>query len=217
MTKDPALRITETFYSLQGESSSVGLPTFFIRLTGCPLRCSYCDTAYAFHGGSIIQIEYLLEQTRKSGTKYVCITGGEPLAQPECLTLLTALCNEGYSVSLETSGALSLACVDKRVIKIMDIKTPDSSEVAKNHWQNIDYLLPADQVKFVIGSREDYDWSKKIMQDYQLHKRVSDVLFSPSEGRVEPLDLAQWILDDKLSVRFQLQLHKIIWGNKRGV
>lgn len=217
MTKESTLRITETFYSLQGESSSVGLPTFFIRLTGCPLRCSYCDTAYAFHGGGQTRIELLLEQAKTSGARYVCITGGEPLAQPECLTLLTVLCDEGFSVSLETSGALPIQGVDKRVIKIMDIKTPDSSEVEKNLWSNIDHLLPHDQVKFVIGSRQDYHWSKKIMQDYSLHNRVSNVLFSPTEGRVQAQDLAQWILDDKLPVRFQLQLHKIIWGNKRGV
>lgn len=217
MTKDSTLRITETFYSLQGESASVGIPTFFIRLTGCPLRCTYCDTAYAFHGGALVQIDNLVMQAKDSATKYVCVTGGEPLAQPECLPLLTALCDAGFIVSLETSGALPIDRVDKRVIKIMDIKTPDSSEIEKNHWQNIDYLLPHDQVKFVIGSREDYEWSKKITQKHQLQHKVSDVLFSPSEGRVQPEALAQWILDDKLLVRFQLQLHKVIWGNRRGV
>jgi 7-carboxy-7-deazaguanine synthase len=217
MTKESTLRITETFYSLQGESSFVGTPTFFIRLTGCPLRCNYCDTAYAFHGGGLIDIKSLLEQAKTSGTKYVCVTGGEPLAQPECLALLTELCNEGFSVSLETSGALSIEYVDKRVNRIMDIKTPDSGEVKKNHWQNIHHLLPHDQVKFVIGSREDYEWSKKIMRDYQLSQKVGEILFSVSQGRVQPENLAQWILDDKLPVRFQLQLHKVIWGDKRGV
>lgn len=217
MSNPSTLRITETFYSLQGESAAVGIPTFFIRLTGCPLRCTYCDTAYAFHGGELIAIETLLERVKASGAQYVCVTGGEPLAQPECLTLLTVLCDQGFTVSLETSGALPIEQVDKRVIKIVDIKTPASSEVEKNRWSNIPHLLHSDQVKFVIGSRDDYEWSKKITQEYQLQTRVSDVLFSPSEGCVLPMELAQWILDDKLSVRFQLQLHKIIWGNKRGV
>ena len=211
------IRVTETFFSLQGESSLVGVPTFFIRLTGCPLRCTYCDTAYAFHGGGLIQMNMLVEQAKTSGAKYVCVTGGEPLAQQECLPLLSALCDAGFTVSLETSGAMPIETVDQRVIKIVDVKTPDSSEVEKNRWQNIDYLLPQDQVKFVIGSRADYDWSKNIMQQYELQKKVNTVLFSPSEGCVLPADLAQWILDDQLSVRFQLQLHKIIWGNKRGV
>jgi len=211
------LRVTETFLSLQGESSFVGLPTYFIRLTGCPLRCNYCDTAYAFQGGSLVPIENLLEQSNASGAKYVCVTGGEPLAQSECLMLLTALCDAGFLVSLETSGALPIDLVDKRVIKIVDIKTPDSGEVEKNHWQNINHLLPHDQVKFVIGSQQDYQWSKKIVQEHRLQNKVSDVLFSPSEGRIQPADLARWILEDKLRVRFQLQLHKIIWGNKRGV
>jgi 7-carboxy-7-deazaguanine synthase len=217
MTKTSTLRVTETFYSLQGESSSVGLPTFFIRLTGCPLRCTYCDTAYAFHGGELIAVETLLNQVKASGARYVCVTGGEPLAQPECLILLTILSDAGFVVSLETSGALPIEQVDKRVIKVMDIKTPDSNEVEKNRWQNIDFLLPTDQVKFVIGSRHDYEWSKKVMQDNQLPTKVSEVLFSPSEGCLQAVELAQWILDDKLPVRFQLQLHKIIWGNKRGV
>ena len=217
MANESTLRITETFYSLQGESSFSGKPTFFIRLTGCPLRCSYCDTAYAFHGGNLMAVAKLVEQARASGASYVCVTGGEPLAQPECQALLTALCDEGFTVSLETSGALPIAHVDKRVHKIVDIKTPDSGELEKNHWPNIPQLLPHDQVKFVIGSRADYDWSKKILQDYELVMKASEILFSPSQGRVQPEQLAQWILEDKLAVRFQLQLHKIIWGDKRGV
>jgi len=211
------VRVTETFFSLQGESSLVGVPTFFIRLTGCPLRCTYCDTAYAFHGGGLIRVEKLRDEAKASGAHYVCVTGGEPLAQPECLPLLTMLCDEGFTVSLETSGAMPIECVDQRVIKVVDIKTPNSGEVEKNRWQNIGYLLPQDQVKFVIGSRDDYDWSKKILEQYALPEKVNTVLFSPSEGRVQPADLAQWILDDQLPIRFQLQLHKIIWGNKRGV
>jgi len=217
MTRDSTLRITETFFSLQGESSLAGIPTFFIRLTGCPLRCTYCDTAYAFHGGKLVQLADLVAQAKTSGAQYVCVTGGEPLAQPECLSLLSELCNASFQVSLETSGALTIEHVDQRVIKIVDIKTPASSEAEKNLWQNIAHLLPQDQVKFVIGGRSDYDWSKKILQQYELSKKVSNVLFSPSEGRVPAADLAQWILEDKLPVRFQMQLHKIIWGNKRGV
>ena len=211
------IRITETFFSLQGESSLAGVPTFFIRLTGCPLRCTYCDTAYAFHGGRLISIEHLLDQAKASGARYVCVTGGEPLAQPECLPLLSALCDEGFTVSLETSGAMPVEPVDQRVIKIMDIKTPDSGEVDKNRWQNINSLSLQDQVKFVIGSRADYEWSKKILRDYVLPEKTGTVLFSPSAGCLQPADLAQWILDDQLPVRFQLQLHKIIWGNRRGV
>lgn len=217
MIHESTLRITETFYSLQGESSFSGKPTFFIRLTGCPLRCTYCDTAYAFHGGQLLPITTLLAQAKASATRYVCVTGGEPLAQPECQALLTALCDDGFAVSLETSGALPIAKVDKRVHKIVDIKTPDSGEVEKNYWPNIPHLLPHDQVKFVIGSRADYDWSKKIMQEHGLAMKVDEILFSPSQGRVQPEQLAQWILDDKLPVRFQLQLHKVIWGDKRGV
>jgi len=216
-TRVAQLRVTETFFSLQGESSFVGMPTFFIRLTGCPLRCTYCDTAYAFHGGELFSLNQLIEKAKNSHAHFVCVTGGEPLAQPECLLLLTALCDEGFTVSLETSGAIPIEHVDQRVIKIMDIKTPDSGEQQKNLWQNINYLQRQDQVKFVIGSHQDYEWSKKILQQYQLDQKVTNRLFSPSEGKIRPADLAQWILDDKLSVRFQLQLHKVIWGGKRGV
>lgn len=212
-----SLRITETFFSLQGESSLVGLPTFFIRLTGCPLRCSYCDTAYAFQGGKQVSIESLLDEAEASATRYVCVTGGEPLAQPECLPLLSALCDAGFTVSLETSGALPIQTVDGRVMKIMDIKTPDSGELERNLWSNLDYLLPQDEIKFVIGSRTDYEWSKNFFQQHPSLQQVKQVLFSPSADRVKPEQLAQWILEDKLPVRFQLQLHKIIWGNRQGV
>jgi len=211
------LRITETFFSLQGESSLVGHPTFFIRLTGCPLRCTYCDTAYAFQGGRLVSIEALVAEAVASGTGYVCVTGGEPLAQPECLPLLSALCEAGFTVSLETSGALPVTAVDRRVMKVMDIKTPDSGEMEKNLWSNLDYLLPQDEIKFVIGSRTDYEWSKNFFQQHPSLQRVKQVLFSPSAGRVKPEQLAGWILEDKLPVRFQLQLHKIIWGNRQGV
>lgn len=212
-----SLRITETFFSLQGESSLVGLPTFFIRLTGCPLRCSYCDTAYAFQGGKQVSIESLLDEAEASATRYVCVTGGEPLAQPECLPLLSALCDAWFTVSLETSGALPIQTVDGRVMKIMDIKTPDSGELERNLWSNLDYLLPQDEIKFVIGSRTDYEWSKNFFQQHPSLQQVKQVLFSPSADRVKPEQLAQWILEDKLPVRFQLQLHKIIWGNRQGV
>lgn len=212
-----SLRITETFFSLQGESSLVGHPTFFIRLTGCPLRCTYCDTAYAFQGGKLITLAALVAEAQGSGTRYVCVTGGEPLAQPECLTLLSALCDAGFTVSLETSGALPIHAVDTRVIKIMDIKTPDSGELEKNLWSNLDHLLPHDEIKFVISSRNDYEWSRNFFQQHPALQAVQQVLFSPTAGRVPPGQLAQWILEDKLPVRFQLQLHKIIWGNRQGV
>jgi 7-carboxy-7-deazaguanine synthase len=217
MTEALALRITETFFSLQGESSLAGVPTFFIRLTGCPLRCNYCDTAYAFQGGDMIALDTLLARAHASGARYVCVTGGEPLAQSNCLPLLSALCDAGFIVSLETSGALTIQHVDHRVIKIVDIKTPDSAEVDKNLWGNLAYLSPQDQLKFVISSRADYDWSKTILRKHQLENKVAHILFSPTENRLPAADLAQWILDDKLTVRFQLQLHKIIWGNWRGV
>lgn len=211
------LRITETFFSLQGESSLVGRPTFFIRLTGCPLRCTYCDTAYAFQGGKLVSVETLVAEAEASGTRYVCVTGGEPLAQPECLPLLAALCDAGFIVSLETSGALPVNAVDSRVMKIMDIKTPDSGEMAKNLWSNLDCLLPQDEVKFVIGSRTDYEWSKNFFQQHPSLQQVKQVLFSPSADRMQLEQLAGWILEDKLPVRFQVQLHKIIWGNRQGV
>jgi 7-carboxy-7-deazaguanine synthase len=209
------LRITEIFYSLQGETRTVGLPTVFVRLTGCPLRCGYCDTEYAFQGGQWHEIDAILEQVASYGAKYVTVTGGEPLAQKACLPLLSQLCDAGYEVSLETSGALDVSEVDPRVVKVMDIKTPGSKEVLKNRLQNIDHLLPHDQVKFVICHREDYDWSKDIVQQYQLTNRCQ-VLFSPSYGEQPAGELADWILQDRLPVRLQIQLHKFLWGDAKG-
>ncbi len=209
------LKITEIFYSLQGETRTVGLPTVFIRLTGCPLRCQYCDTAYAFSGGQNKSIEEILSAVEKYHTKYVTVTGGEPLAQPDCFNLLTQLCDRGYLVSLETSGAISIVDVDPRVVKIVDIKTPDSLESSKNKIENIAHLLPQDQIKFVICDRSDYDWSKKIISQFALDKKC-EILFSPSYQQLHYADLADWILADQLPVRFQVQLHKIIWGDVPG-
>jgi len=209
------LKITEIFFSLQGETRTVGLPTIFIRLTGCPLRCQYCDTAYAFSGGKNISIDEILKTLLKYNTKYVTVTGGEPLAQKECLLLLTQLCDRGYWVSLETSGAISTVDVDPRVVKIVDIKTPASLESSKNNFENIAYLLPQDQIKFVICDRADYEWSKKIMDQFKLIEKC-EVLFSPSYQQLSYADLADWILKDQLSVRFQIQLHKVIWGDVPG-
>ncbi len=209
------LRITEIFFSLQGETRTVGLPTVFIRLTGCPLRCGYCDTAYAFHGGKSFTLPEILSCVAEYQPRYVTVTGGEPLAQPDCLELLTALCDVGYTVSLETSGALDVAGVDPRVVKIVDIKTPGSQEVHRNRYENIDYLLPHDQIKFVICDREDYEWSKQMLSHYRLSDRC-EVLFSPSFQQMDNKSLADWILQDRLPVRFQVQLHKYIWGDVRG-
>jgi len=215
VSTDPSLRITEIFFSLQGETKTVGLPTIFIRLTGCSLRCQYCDTAYAFHGGVKYDIDAILSEVKKYHTHYVTVTGGEPLAQKACLTLLTRLCDEGYEVSLETSGALSIAQVDTRVVKVVDIKTPGSCEVDKNHWENIPYLLAHDQVKFVICDEADYDWAKQTIERYHLTSRCQ-VLFSPSYQQIIPRDLADWILRDQLPVRLQIQLHKYLWGDVQG-
>ncbi len=209
------LRITEIFYSLQGESNTVGLPTVFIRLTGCPLRCVYCDTAYAFSGGKKIAIDAIVEQAEQYGTRYITVTGGEPLAQPGCLELMTKLLDKGYSVSLETSGALDVSEVDSRVVKVMDLKTPSSGELSKNRYQNIDYLTVKDQVKLVIGNDEDYEWSKAILAEYGLPNRC-EILFSPVMGQQNPTELAEKILKDRLPVRFQLQLHKILWDDAQG-
>jgi 7-carboxy-7-deazaguanine synthase len=211
-----SLKITEMFYSLQGESNTVGLPTLFIRLTGCPLRCGYCDSEYAFYGGERLGLDEILAKVAGFKPRYICVTGGEPLAQRECLTLLTLLCDAGYQVSLETSGALAVDDVDARVIKVMDLKTPGSGEVGRNRWENIPVLLPHDQIKFVICSREDYEWARFKLDEYQLHSKVADVLFSPSFGQVEPLTLAEWILADNIPVRFQLQLHKLLWNDVPG-
>ena len=210
-----SLRITEIFYSLQGESDRVGLPTVFIRLTGCPLRCGYCDTPYAFKGGQWMAFDAILEKLAQYRTPYVTVTGGEPLAQKNCLPLLTMLCDKGYQVSLETSGALSVAPVDPRVMKVMDIKTPGSLEESKNDYSNIDYLLPHDQVKFVICDENDYNWVKRVCNEYDLFKRCH-LLFSPSHGELDPGTLGDWILTDQLPVRLQVQLHKYLWGNEPG-
>lgn len=214
-SKQHALRVTEIFYSLQGESVHVGIPTVFIRLSGCPLRCSYCDTTYAFKGGDWLTLDNICAQIANYRTHYITVTGGEPLAQPGCLLLLSMLCDQGYSVSLETSGALDISQVDERVIKVMDFKTPGSSEENRNYFKNIDYLQPHDQIKFVICDRNDYEWAKSIMNTYKLSERCQ-VLFSPSHGQLSPQSLADWILDDHLNVRFQLQLHKYIWGDMPG-
>ena len=212
-----SLRISEIFYSLQGESRTSGLPTVFVRLTGCPLRCSWCDTEYAFSGGERRTLDSILQQVAGYGAKYVCVTGGEPLAQPGCLLLLERLADAGYEVSLETSGALDLAEVDARIVKVMDLKAPGSGEVEKNRYQNIKHLDHKDQVKFVIADRADYDWSASKLIEYDLAEKVSDVLFSPVSTGVEPAELAEWILADRLPVRFQIQLHRVIWGDKTGV
>lgn len=210
------LRITEIFHSLQGEARSVGLPTVFVRLTGCPLRCHYCDTAYAFSGGELMSLARIIERVGEFGCTRVCVTGGEPLAQPECLALLDRLCEQGFEVSLETSGAMSIAGVNERVSRVVDIKTPDSGEVHRNDWSNIARLTPHDQIKFVVCSRVDYDWARMKMDELQLAQRVSDVLFSPSYEQVEPLTLANWILEDRLPARLQIQLHKLLWHDAPG-
>lgn len=209
------LRITEIFFSLQGESRSVGWPTVFVRLTGCPLRCNYCDTAYAFSGGAWMTLDEVLAQVAGYGARHVCVTGGEPLAQRACLPLLTRLCDAGYAVSLETSGALDVAAVDPRVSRVMDLKTPGSGEAGKNRYENIATLTSQDQVKLVLCDRADYDWAREIIQRHDLAARC-EVLLSPCYGRLEPTQLAEWILADRLPVRFQLQLHKILWGEAQG-
>lgn len=213
---DTTLRINELFYSLQGESKTVGLPTVFIRLTGCPLRCHYCDTEYAFQGGESLTVSRILEQTQSYGTPYVCVTGGEPLAQKTCLVLLTQLCDAGFQVSLETSGAMSLEGVDPRVSIVMDLKTPASGESERNLYDNIARLGQEDQLKFVICSREDYEWAKTKLDEYQLAQQVGEVFFSPSFEQVSPTQLADWVLADRLAVRMQLQLHKILWNDEPG-
>lgn len=205
------LRVTEIFLSLQGESSRVGLPTVFVRLTGCPLRCGYCDTGYAFTGGETMTLEAILNRVADLHARYVCVTGGEPLAQKNCLSLLTALCDAGYSVSLETSGALDISEVDARVSRIVDIKTPGSGEVAKNRWENLGALTPRDEIKFVLCDESNYQWAKQVLSEHHLTEQCP-VLFSPVHGQLEPGQLADWILRDQLPVRMQVQLHKILWG-----
>ncbi len=211
-----SLRITEIFYSLQGEARTVGRPTVFVRLTGCPLRCQYCDTTYSFSGGSVYSLEQVVAQVGQWNTKQVTVTGGEPLAQRNCLLLLTELCDLGYEVSLETSGALPIDRVDQRVSVVLDLKTPDSGESHRNLYTNIPLLKPIDQVKFVICSRADYDWARFKVDEYRLTEKVDDVLFSPSQGQIQAVELADWIIEDQLDVRFQMQLHKILWADEPG-
>ena len=209
------LKITEIFFSLQGESKTVGLPTVFIRLTGCPLRCQYCDTAYAFTGGSWMSFDDILADVQSYRTRYVTVTGGEPLAQAQCVDLLNSLCDLDYRVSLETSGAMDIGHVDTRVSRVMDLKTPGSGEEGKNRYENIDCLTSDDEVKFVVCSEADYEWSKKMLHVYRLSEKCS-VLFSPSHGEQDATQLADWILRDQLPVRMQVQLHKYLWGNVAG-
>ena len=210
------LKIFEIFYSLQGESSRVGLPTIFIRLSGCPMRCHYCDTAYAFQGGSMMAIDEIMETIKKYDTRYVTVTGGEPLAQKEVLSLLKVLADQNYEVSLETGGGLSIKEVDPRIKIILDIKTPESGEEKKNYWDNLNLIHSKDEIKFVLCSRADYDWAKKILNQYKLTEKC-DVLFSPVYQKLNTTDLGNWILEDQLPVRMQIQLHKLLWGEKPGV
>ncbi|PKM05965.1 MAG: 7-carboxy-7-deazaguanine synthase QueE [Gammaproteobacteria bacterium HGW-Gammaproteobacteria-4] len=209
------LRLTEMFCSLQGEARDAGWPTVFVRLTGCPLRCQYCDTAYAFHGGDWWTIDAIAAQVAQFGVRHVCVTGGEPLAQKRCHALLARLCEDGYSVSLETSGAIDLSAVDPRVSRVMDIKTPGSGEVERNLWQNLDALNAHDQIKFVICDRADYDWACAQLRERGLAD-ICSVWFSPSQGQLNATELADWIVADRLPVRFQMQLHKVLWGDTPG-
>ncbi|MFN3918893.1 MAG: 7-carboxy-7-deazaguanine synthase QueE [Methylohalobius sp.] len=210
-----SLRITEIFLSIQGESKSQGWPTVFVRLTGCPLRCRWCDTAYAFHGGKRMSLEEIVSRVEAFGVSHVTVTGGEPLAQAACLILLKRLAELGFEVSLETSGALDVSRVDPRVIKVMDLKPPGSGEEHRNRLENLEFLTPKDQVKFVILDRSDYEWAKTVIASHRLAERC-EVLFSPVAGQMEPCALAEWILADRLPVRFQIQLHKLLWGEERG-
>ncbi|WP_153109526.1 7-carboxy-7-deazaguanine synthase QueE [Propionivibrio limicola] len=210
-----SLKISEIFFSLQGESTRAGLPTVFIRLTGCPLRCTWCDTAHAFSGGQRRTLPEILEEAARYAPRHVCVTGGEPLAQKNCLPLLVALCDAGYDVSLETSGALDIAGIDPRVSRIVDLKAPGSGELAKNRWKNLDLLTPNDELKFVLKDRVDYEWACDTVRGRRLD-RVCPVLFSPVQGSLDPRQLAEWIVEDRLPVRFQIQLHKLLWGNMQG-
>ncbi|HZP67239.1 MAG TPA: 7-carboxy-7-deazaguanine synthase QueE [Rudaea sp.] len=212
---EPRLRIAEIFHSLQGEARDVGRPTVFVRLTGCPLRCTWCDTEYAFHGGEWRSIDEIVEDVAKYQTQHVCVTGGEPLAQKRCLDLLVRLCDAGHAVSLETSGALDVAAVDPRVVRVMDLKAPDSGESARNLWGNLEVLTTKDQIKFVLAGRSDYDWAVGVLRERDLAARC-EILFSPVYGALAPRDLAEWILADRLPVRMQIQLHKLLWGQEPG-
>ena len=207
------LNITEIFYSLQGEAKEVGIPTVFVRLTGCPLRCNYCDTTYAFKGNNPLSIESIMEQIAKYNTRYVCVTGGEPMAQSNCLILLDTLIEAGYKVSMETSGSIDISPVNNKVSVVMDLKTPSSTEQSQNRYENIALLERKDQLKFVIASRPDFDWCCSILEDYDV---LSDVLFSPVYESLKPVDLADWILEKQLNVRLQVQLHKLLWGDQKG-
>ncbi len=209
------LKITEIFLSLQGEARDAGWPTVFVRLTGCPLRCQYCDTTYAFFGGEWRGIDEILDEVARHGVRHVCVTGGEPLSQKRCIDLLRRLCDAGYRVSLETSGALDVADVDRRVSRVVDLKTPDSAEMARNRWENIPLLTAHDQIKFVICSRSDYEWARDVVAEHRLSERC-DVLFSPSKDQVAARDLADWIVADRLPVKFQMQLHKLLWDDAPG-
>ena len=209
------LKVTEIFFSLQGEADTAGIPTVFVRLTGCPLRCQYCDTEYAFYGGEWFSIDQVLGEVARHGSRYVCVTGGEPLAQRNCLKLLTRLCDEGYRVSLETSGALDVTTVDPRVVRVVDIKTPGSTESERNRLENLGDLRLTDQLKFVICDRADYDWSRRFIAEHELADRCP-ILFSPSHEQLKAVELANWILEDRLPVRLQIQLHKYLWGNVPG-
>ena len=213
--REQTVRLSEIFFSLQGEAARSGIPTVFVRLTGCPLRCTWCDTEYAFTGGTITRIEEILAQVARYPTRYVCVTGGEPLAQKTCLPLLSAFCDAGYDVCLETSGALDITSVDPRVARIMDLKAPSSGETAKNLLSNIPDLRKTDEVKIVVASRTDYDWAKEMINAHQL-TTLCDVVLSPVAGQLNPTDLAEWILADGLTVRFQIQLHKLLWSDARG-
>jgi 7-carboxy-7-deazaguanine synthase len=215
VSRDAQLRISEIFFSLQGETRRIGLPTVFVRLTGCPLRCTYCDTSYAFTGGQNMSVADILEQVAGYAPRYVCVTGGEPLAQKNCLTLLAALCDTGYEVSLETGGALDIAGVDNRVMRVLDIKTPASGEESKNCWDNLPLLTPHDEIKFVLCDEADYAWAKRIIAQHDLAGKC-EVTFSPAHGSLDAMQLAEWILRDRLPVRMQLQLHKILWPNEAG-
>ena len=216
MSDQPRLKVTEIFYSLQGEALNIGLPTIFVRLTGCPLRCDYCDTAYAFTGGDWMDIDAIIDELKQYNTSHITVTGGEPLAQKNCIGLLRQLCDLGYDVSLETSGAIMVDQVDERVVKILDVKTPASKEDSKNKLENFAFLRAGDQVKFVICDENDYLWSKQFIEQHQLDKKC-EILFSPSYEQLKAAMLADWILRDQLNVRFQIQLHKYLWGDKPGV